>query len=45
MLAFVGGVAIELYFPRRHCERSEATQSRFAELDCFAAIAPRNDGE
>jgi hypothetical protein len=30
----------------RHCERSEAIQklSAGAILDCFIAIAPRNDG-
>src|SRR5262249_41989158 len=29
----------------RHCERSEAIQSLSqAALDCFVAIAPRNDG-
>jgi hypothetical protein len=28
----------------RHCERSEAIQGRTAELDCFVASAPRNDG-
>src|SRR5205085_12667885 len=32
----------------RHCERSEAIQlgrSKESKLDCFVAIAPRNDGE
>src|ERR1700756_3007678 len=28
----------------RHCERSEAIQSHEAGLDCFVAVAPRNDG-
>jgi hypothetical protein len=30
----------------RHCERSEAIQSRTLHeaLDCFVADAPRNDG-
>src|SRR3954454_18129894 len=28
---------------RRHCERSEAIQNVPARLDCFVAIAPRND--
>ena len=27
----------------RHCEQSEAIQSCGEELDCFVAIAPRND--
>jgi hypothetical protein len=32
---------------QRHCERSEAIQLLFQrpKLDCFAADAPRNDGE
>ena len=28
----------------RHCERSEAIQSRGGTMDCFVASAPRNDG-
>jgi hypothetical protein len=27
----------------RHCERSEAIQRLGKKLDCFVAIAPRND--
>jgi len=29
----------------RHCEQSEAIQSRREVLDCFVASAPRNDGQ
>src|SRR5579871_2542785 len=29
--------------PPRHCERSEAIQSDNKRLDCFVALAPRND--
>src|SRR5882757_125174 len=29
----------------RHCERSEAIHRTTESVDCFVAIAPRNDGE
>jgi hypothetical protein len=28
----------------RHCERSEAIHSVKRRMDCFVAVAPRNDG-
>src|SRR5436190_10715221 len=32
--------------PHRHCERSEAIQlSARGAMDCFVALAPRNDGD